>query len=68
MGLHDKTEEKTDAAAAPGPKTSPAPAAPLTLADKIRKLGAEREVDAGIIGILLEMAQKLETLGLSLGR
>jgi hypothetical protein len=37
-----------------------APPAPLTLADKIRKLGTDREVDAAVIEVLLEIDRKLE--------
>ena len=66
MALRNTPEEKP-AAAAPEPAPAPAPA-PLTLAEKIRKVGEERQMDSGVVDLLLDIASKLELLGKALGR
>ena len=39
-----------------------APLEPPSLADRIRKLGAEREVDASVVAVLLAIADELAAL------
>ena len=65
MALRNTPEEKP---AAPVAETPPEPAAPLTLAEKIRKVGEERQMDSGLVDVLLDIAAKLELLGKALGR
>ena len=65
MALRNTPEEKPAVAA---PEPEPAPAVPLTLAEKIRKVGEERQMDSGLVDVLLDIAAKLELLGKALGR
>ena len=71
MALRNAPEEKPAVAApeaAPAPAPAPAAAAPLTLAEKIRQVGEERQMDSGLVDLLLDIAAKLELLGKALGR
>ena len=65
MALRNTPEEKPAAAAM---EAAPAPAAPLTLAEQIRKVGQDRQMDSGLVDVLLAIAAKLELLGKALGR
>lgn len=64
----EKAKTKEEAAPVAAPEPEPAPTAPLTLADKIRKLAADQQASTAVVAVLLEIAEKLESLGRAIAR